>query len=156
MFKYDFSLSHCGSSLSVCLLYLLDCQTPVKSTYYSSITSSFFFHHHLISYLPQYDTSAYPECHFLLLHLHQYLYLSIDENLDFYQYLLVSHPVLSDQSSYHNQSTHLKYLLHRRCCFCIHITHLNFIQSFYLLLVVHSCQIYIRENNFFLFLIIKL
>ena len=79
-----------------------------------------FFHIHILSYLPQYDTSTYPECHFLLLHLHHYLYLSTDDDLDFFQCLLVAHPVLPDQS------THRKY---RLCCrFCIHIPHLFFIK----------------------------
>ena len=82
----------------------------------------FCLHPHLISYITQYDTSAYPECHLHLLHLHHYIYLSTDDNLYFFQYLLVAHPVLPDQSP------HCKYLLPCRCRFFVHIPHLCFIK----------------------------
>ena len=82
----------------------------------------FCLHTHLISSLPQYDTSAYPECHLLLLHLHHSIYLSTDDNLDLFQYLIVDHPIFPDQYP------HFKYLL--RCSFCIHFPHPCFIIYF--------------------------
>ena len=103
---------------SICLLVtLLQNQLTLHQ-----LQNHFCLHPHLISSLPQYDTSAYPECHLLLLHLHHSIYLSTDDNLDFFQYLLVAHPVLPDQYP------HCKYLLRCRCRFCIHIPHLCFIK----------------------------
>ena len=89
---------------------------------------NFCLHPYLISSLTQDDTSAYSECHLLLLHIHNSLYLSTDENLYFLQYLLVDHPVLPDQYPHRNQSPHRKYIMCCRCCFRIHIPLLRFIK----------------------------
>ena len=116
--KYDFYLSHCCSIILTVPISLLDRCTPAHLNSYSSIKRSFFLHHHLISSLTQYHPSEYPECRLLVLNINNYLYLSPSGDLDFFQYLLVAHPVLPDKYS------HRKYLLH--CSFCIHITHLCF------------------------------
>ena len=121
-------MSHCGSSLFTGQLSMIDRRTPVQSTSYSLMKSSFFLHHYIISYLPQDDASSYPEFYFLLLHLHCSLYHSPDGGLDLFQYLLVSHPVLTDKSPRRNQCHHCKYL---PCCtFHIQITHLCFLRFF--------------------------
>ena len=97
----------------------------------------FCLHTHITSHLTQYDTSAYPECHFLLQHLYHYLYLSTDYNLDFFQYLLVDYPFFPDQYFHLNQSLHSKYLLHCRYRFLLIFLIFVFLNLFYLLLVVH-------------------
>ena len=54
------------------------------------------------------------------MYLYSYLYLSPDGNLGFFQYLLVYHLFISDQSP------HSKYIL--GFCYRIHINHLCFLQ----------------------------
>ena len=97
-YKYDFYLSHCGSSLFTCLFSLRDCQTHSQPTSSSSITSSYFSSSLSNTIFPQDAPSSYTEHRYLPLCLHNCLYLYLDGNFDLFQYLLVSHPVISDQS----------------------------------------------------------
>ena len=93
-----FLLSHCGSSLFTCLFSLRDCQTHSQPTSSSSITSSYFSSSLSNTIFPQDAPSSYTEHRYLPLCLHNCLSLSLDGNFDLFQYLLVSHPVISDQS----------------------------------------------------------
>ena len=136
--KYDFSLSRCGSTIFTDQLSLLNHHTPAQSTYPSYINHYFCTHHNLISLLPQDDPFSYPECHFLLMHLHHSIYLSPGGN-----FLLVSYPVLPDQYFHCNKYLHRKYLL---CCHShIHIPSLCFL--LYILFAVNGSLLSHRHKK---------